>query len=172
MLHLKQTLHNVYTTISTNISTIKQDLQSRGLVPQNLVLAENLGILLYCLLSLVSIVLLTAVTFISSLLSLIVVTSKKLKELWRLTETPGFNVQYIVGRWADAVKNTISTLKKSQKSAWKKDGGLRPDYTYPYSEMRGGLENAFDPDEFEKEQQARAKVNVDDAFVERVRRHM
>jgi len=38
--------------------------------------------------------------------------------------------------------------------------------------MRGGLENAFDPDEFEKEQQAKAKVNVDDAFVERVRRHM
>jgi len=38
--------------------------------------------------------------------------------------------------------------------------------------MRGGLENAFDPDEFEKEQQSKAKVNVDDAFVQRVRRHM
>jgi hypothetical protein len=59
-----------------------------------------------------------------------------------------------------------------QNFVWKKDGDLRQDSTYPYSEMRGGLENAFDPEEFEKEQQAKAKVNVDDAFVERVRRHM
>jgi len=38
--------------------------------------------------------------------------------------------------------------------------------------MPGGLENAFDPNEFEKEQQQKRKTTVDDAFVERVRRHM
>jgi len=70
------------------------------------------------------------------------------------------------------VKNTISTLKKSPKFVWKKDGDLPQDYISRSSEMRGGLENAFDPDEFEKEQQSKAKVNVDDAFVQRVRRHM
>jgi hypothetical protein len=70
------------------------------------------------------------------------------------------------------VKNIPSTLKTWRKPVWKKDGDSLQDYTYPYSEMRGGLENAFDPEEFEKEQQAKAKVKVDNDFVERVRRHM
>src|SRR5210317_527318 len=130
MLHLKQTLHNVYMTISTTISTIKQDLQLRGLVPQNLVFQENLGILLYCLLSLVSIAILTAVTFILSLLSLLKMILTKLAGLWTLTKVPGYNVQYILCRWVDAVKNMFSTLTKSQKRVWQKDGDLHQDYTF------------------------------------------
>jgi hypothetical protein len=67
-------------------------------------------------------------------------TLKKLKELWTLTEVPGWNVQYIVCRWVDAVKNTTLTFKKWLSSVWKKDGDLPQDYTYPYSEMHGALD--------------------------------
>jgi hypothetical protein len=55
------------------------------------------------------------------------------------------------------VKNIPSTLKTWQKPAWKEDGDLPQDSTFPYSEMHGGLENMFDPEEFDKQQKARSK---------------
>jgi len=90
------------------------------------------------------------------LLSLLKMTLKKLKELWTLIEVPGYNVRYILCRWADAVKNTISMSKKSQKHVWSEVGASHQDSTYPYSEMRGGLENMFDPEEFINDQHKRA----------------
>src|SRR6056300_412576 len=111
MSHLKQILHNIYTKISLTISTIRTQSKSLGVVPQNLALAENLGILLLSLMWLVSISLLLIATCILSLLSLLKATLMKLKRLWTLTEVPGWNVQYILCRWADAVKNMFSTLK-------------------------------------------------------------
>jgi len=78
------------------------------------------------------------VTFILSLLWLLKMTLTKLQELWTLTETPGFNVRYILCRWADAVKNTVSMLKTLPKRVWKEDGDLPQDSTYHYSEMHGG----------------------------------
>jgi len=89
--------------------------------------------------SLISIALLTVVTFISSLLSLTKTILTKLAGLWTLTRVPGYNVQYILCRWADAVKNTISTSKKSPKPVWSGVGDLHQDSTFPYSEMPGGL---------------------------------
>ena len=59
-------------------------------------------------------------------------------EPW-LTEVPGWNVQYILCQWADAVKNTPSTLRTWQKRVWREDGDSLPDYTYHSSEMPGGL---------------------------------
>src|SRR6056300_183407 len=147
MLHLKQTLHKSYTMISSTISQIKIDLKSLGVVPQNLAFQENLGKLLYSLMLLKSIALLMVVTFILSLLSLLKMTLKKLQELWRLTEVPGYNVRYILCLWVDAVKNTISTSKKSPKHVWSEVGASHQDSTYPYSEMRGGLDNMFDREE-------------------------
>ena len=52
---------------------------------------------------------------------------------------PGWNVQYILCRWADVVKSTPSMLKKSQKPAWNEDGDLLQDSTSAYSEMPGEL---------------------------------
>ena len=52
---------------------------------------------------------------------------------------PGLNVQYILCQWAAAVKNTISTSKKSQTSVWKEDGDSLQDSTSAYSEMPGEL---------------------------------
>ena len=70
---------------------------------------------------------------------LLTVTFKKLPKLLKLTELPGWNVQYILCQWADAVKNTPSTLKTLLKRVWKEDGDSLPDYTYHSSEMPGGL---------------------------------
>ena len=139
MLHLKQTLHNIYTTSSLTISTTMTTLQSLGVVPQNLVLQENLGKMLLNLLLLIAIVLLTIVAFILSLLSLLEMILLKLKKLSVLTRVPGYNVQYTLCQWADAAKNTISTLKKLPKRVWKKDGDLPQDFTFHSSEMRGEL---------------------------------
>ena len=138
MLHLKQIQHNIFTMTSKSILKIKTDLQSLGVVPQNLVLVENLGKLLLSLMWLVIMLASVVVTSISSLLSLIKMTLKKLQELWTLTETPGYNVQYILCRWEDVQKNITSMFKKSQKSAWKEDGDLPQGYTSAYSEMPGG----------------------------------
>jgi hypothetical protein len=79
------------------------------------------------------------VAFISSLLSLLNLILQKLKLLWTLTELPGYNVRYTLCRWADAVKNILSTLKTLPKRVWQKDGDLPQDYTYHYSGMPGGL---------------------------------
>jgi hypothetical protein len=64
----------------------------------------------------------------------------KLKELWTLTEVPGYNVQYTLCRWADAVKNTPSMSKTLLKRVWQKDGDSPQDYISPYSEMHGALD--------------------------------
>jgi hypothetical protein len=83
---------------------------------------------------------LTIVTCILSLLSLVKMTLQKLKELSVLIRVPGYNVQYILCRWVDAVKNTPSMLKTWQKRVWQKDGASPPDSIYPYSEMHGALD--------------------------------
>jgi len=80
------------------------------------------------------------VTCILSLLSLLKMTLTKLKGLLVLIRVPGYNVQYILCHWVDAVKNTPSMLRTWQKRVWKKDGDSRPDSTYPYSEMHGALD--------------------------------
>jgi hypothetical protein len=53
---------------------------------------------------------------------------------------PGWNVQYILCRWVDALKSIPSTLKTWRKRVWKEDGDLPQDFTYPYSEMHGALD--------------------------------
>ena len=163
MLLLKQILHSPLETISELFSTIKTDLQSLGVAPQNLVLAENLGKLLYCLILLVSIVALTAVTFISSLLSLLKMTLMKLRELWTLTEVPGFNVQYILCRLADVRKSITSMLKKSPKHVWSEVGASHQDYTSAYSEMPGELEEVvkYKNEQHEKAMKAEIKKPLD-----------
>jgi len=104
------------------------------------------------------------VNFILSLLSLLKMISKKLKELWTLTEVPGYNVRYTLCRWVDAVKNTPSTLKTWQKRVWQKDGDLPQDSIYPYSEMHGAL------DQVQKERLDRAmKAPVDKNLDKRLR---
>ena len=47
-------------------------------------------------------------------------------------------------RWAVGAKNTISTSKKSQTSAWKEGGGLHPDYTSASLAMRGERSEKLD----------------------------
>ena len=139
MLHLKQILHNTYMKISSTILTTKIELKSLGVVPQNLVLAENLGKLLLSLTLLVSISVLVIANFISSLLSLLMTTLTKLQKLWTLIEVPGWNVRYILCQWADAVKNMFSTSKKLPKHVWKGDGVLPPDFISPSLETPGEL---------------------------------
>jgi hypothetical protein len=58
----------------------------------------------------------------------------------------------------EGAKNISSTFKKWLNSVWKKDGGSPQDSTLTYSEMHGGLENAFDPDEFINQEQRERKV--------------
>jgi len=53
---------------------------------------------------------------------------------------PGWNAQYILCRWGDAVKNIPLTYRKWRNSAWRKDEDLHQDSTYLYSEMPGGLD--------------------------------
>jgi hypothetical protein len=79
------------------------------------------------------------VTFTLNLLLLLKVILMKLLGLFSNTGMPGWNVQYTLCRWADAVKNTPSMLKKSQKPAWSEDGDLLQDSTSAYSEMPGEL---------------------------------
>jgi hypothetical protein len=49
----------------------------------------------------------------------------------------GWSVLCILCRWAVAVKNTILTSKKSQKSAWNEDGDSHQDSTSVSSETPG-----------------------------------
>ena len=125
------------TYIKSAISAIKTDLKSLGVVPQNLALAENLGILLLSLILLVSIATLMVVTFILSLLSLAMMILKKLLELLMSIGAPGSSVRYILCRLGDVPKNTILMLKKLQRRVWKEDGVSPQGSTYPYSEMHG-----------------------------------
>ena len=99
------------------------------------------------------------VNFILSLLSLLKTTLKKLKELWTLTEVPGYNVQYTLCRWADAVKNTPSMLKTLLKRVWQKDGDSPQDYTFHSSEMRGALDKKYKNAQHERAM--KAPINED-----------
>ena len=151
MLHLKQILRKSYDQTLKTISTIKIDLKSLGVVPQNFQLAENAGRMLLCLILLMSITVLLIVTFTLSLLSLMKLMSKKLAELWRVIETPGYNVRYTVCHWVDAVKNTSSIFKKWLSSVWKKDGDSHQDSISTYSAMHGGL-SPHEVNEFKNKQ--------------------
>lgn len=144
MLQLKQTLHNTYTMTSTIISTIATELQSLSAVPPNSVLAERLGKMLLSLALLISISVLLTVTFTLNLLLLLKVILMKLLELFSNTGIPGWNVQSILCRWADAVKNIPSMLKRSQKPVCNEDGDSLQDSTSHYSEMPGELKKNID----------------------------
>ena len=141
MLHFKQTLHKTYMQILETISTIKTESKSLGVVPQNLVLVENVGKMLLSLVWLLNITVLLTVTCILSLLSLLKLILMKSKELLVIIRMPGYNVQYILCRWVDAVKSIPLTLKTWQKHVWQKDGDSHQDYTFHSSEMRGELNN-------------------------------
>ena len=114
-------------------------LQSLGVAPRNLVFHENVGKMLLNLMLLVSTSVLLIATCISSLLSLVKMILQKSKKLLVLIRMPGYNVQYILCRWVDAVKNIPSTLKTCRKPAWREDGDLHQDYTFHSSEMPGEL---------------------------------
>ena len=88
-----------------------------------------------------------AVTFTLNLSWLIGLILKKLAELLKYTCNAGNLSVSISAPLEDAVKNTISTLKRLLTSAWKKDGDSRLDSTSAYSEMPGEL------DKFKKIQQ-------------------
>jgi len=141
MLQLKQTLHNTYTRISSIISTIRTDLQSRGVVALSSPLVASLGILLYCLTLLTSIVLLITAIFTLNLLLLIAQILMRLGEQLMSIAKGAWNVLCTLCRWAVGAKSTTSMSKKSQTSAWKKDGDLPQDYTLASSEMPGELKN-------------------------------
>jgi hypothetical protein len=83
----------------------------------------------------------------------------KLKELSVLIKVPGYNVQYILCRWVDAVKNMPSTLKTWLKRVWQKDGDLPQDYTFHSSEMRGALDARYKNKQHEKAM--KAPINED-----------
>ena len=137
MSHLKQILHNSYTKILKIISTSKTDLKSLGLVPQNFLLAENLGKLLLSLKWLVIIIVYMAVLCILSLWLLIDKISTRLGEQLKNIVQKESNVRSILCRWVDAVKNIILMLKKWLTSVWKKDGDSLQGYTFPYLGMPG-----------------------------------
>jgi hypothetical protein len=161
MLHLKQTLHNLYTTISTHISQIKIDLKSLGVVPQSYLSAENLGKLLLNLTLLVSIALLTVATFILSLLWLLKTILKKSAELSVRMSERELDALYTSCHWEDDQKNTTLTSKKSQKHAWKEDGDLLPDSTSAYSEMPGGLDKLNTKQKTQLEKAMKAPIDQD-----------
>jgi hypothetical protein len=100
---------------------------------------------------------LTVANFILSLLSLLKVTLQRLRELWTLTDVPGYSVRYTLCRWADAVKNTPSTLKTLLKRVWQKDGDSPLDYTFHSSEMRGEL-RAYKNAQHEKAMKAKIQT--------------
>ena len=137
MLHLKQTLHKCSTLSSQIISETKTGLQSLGLVPQNLQLAESFGQTLSSLRWLIVIAVYLVATFISNLLWLTGMILKKSVELSKSIVAPGSSVLYILCRSVDAVKNTISTFRKWLTSVWKKDGDSVPVSTSASSEMPG-----------------------------------
>ena len=124
-------------TISLNISTIATELKSRGVVHPSSQYRENLGKMLSSLMSLIVTVSWMTAISILNLLSLIATILMMLIELLQHIVKKVWNVLCILCRWAVAVKNTILTSKKSQKSAWKGDGVLPQDYTSHYSEMHG-----------------------------------
>jgi len=61
-------------------------------------------------------------------------------------------------------------LKKSPKHVWSEVGASHQDSTYPYSAMRGGLENMFDPEEFEKDQKQRTELDRKNSIETRARK--
>jgi len=82
---------------------------------------------------------------------------KKLLELFSFTGMPGWNVQYILCRWADVRKNIRLMFKKWRISAWKEDGDSAQDYTYHYSEMHGGPKTVYKNKQHERAMTAPAR---------------
>jgi hypothetical protein len=93
-------------------------------------------------------------------------TLKKLKELWTLTEVPGYNVRYTLCRWVDAVKNMPSMLKTWLKRVWQKDGDLPQGSIYPYSEMHGALDKV-QKERVDKAMKAPIDKNLDEQLREK-----
>src|SRR5210317_94923 len=135
----KPTLRSIYTMTSTTISTTMTEFSSLLAARQSYPFRASLGMMLLSLMLLVSIPVLMAAICTLSLLLLIRVTLMKLLELFSSTGMPGWNVQFILCRWADAVKNIPSMFKKSQTSVCNEDGDSAQDSTYRYSGMPGGL---------------------------------
>src|SRR6056300_917182 len=159
MLQLKQTLHNIYMTNSSIISTIMTEFQSLSAVPLNLAFQASLGTMLLSLMLLISIPMLMVVTFTSSLLLLLMMILKKSAELLMHIVNEASSVQYILCRLADVRKSITSMFEKLQKCVWREDGDSAQDSTYHYSEMHGGPktvekakkhEQAFESPVFEK----------------------
>ena len=140
MLHSKPTLRSIFAMNSSIISTIMITFKSLLVAHQNYPFRASLGMMLLSLTLLMSIIFWMLVTFTLSLLFLIETMLMKLLGLFSNTGMPGWNAQYILCRWGDAVKNIPLTYRKWRNSAWRKDGDLHQDSTYLYSEMPGGLE--------------------------------
>ena len=173
MSHLKQTLHNIYTTTCTTISTTKNTLKSLGVVPQNFQFQENLGILLSNLMLLMSISLLTIATFILSLLSLLKMTLKKLLELFKHIVTWISTVPFTLCRWEDVRKSITSMLNKLPRHVWSEVGGSHRGSTSAYSETHGEHSKEMDAlykikketnEQLEKAMKAEIKKDPSDAI--------
>jgi len=143
-----QTLHSDFAeylstqgrfTVTLNTSALKDASQLHFHAVQSSPLVENLGKMLLSLKLLANTLMYLIVTFILSLWLPIKTMLTKLLELFSYTGIPGWNVQYILCRWADAVKNIPSMFKKSRTSVCDEDGDSAPDSTYRYSGMPGGL---------------------------------
>ena len=140
MSRLKQIAHNFYTTILETISMLRAELNGLSHVRLSSPLVENLGRTLSDLLLLVIILVFGILQSISNLLLLTVqILMKPVELLMHIVGTES-SVRYTLCRWADAVKNMPLMLRTWQKRVWKKDGDLRQDSTYPYSEMHGALD--------------------------------
>ena len=67
------------------------------------------------------------------------------------------------------MKNTISTSKKLPTHVWSEVGASHQDSTSRSSETPGGLENAFDPEEFMKDQEKHQQKKKHDTIENRAR---
>src|SRR6056300_724642 len=164
MLQLKQTLHNIYMTNSSIISTIMTEFQSLSAVPLNLAFQASLGTMLLSLMLLISIPMLMVVTFTSSLLLLLMMILKKLAELLMHIVKEASSVQYILCRLADVRKSITSMFEKSQKRVWREDGDLVQDSILAYSEMPGAPNQKYKNEQHEKAMTApiiKQEVEVD-----------
>ena len=142
MSRLKQTQRSLYTKILDSTYQL-QDSMSLSLARRSSPLVENLGRTLLSLKLLVIITAFLVVTFTLSLWLPIKMTWMRLLEQFSFIETLAWNVQSILCRWVDAVKNIPSMFKKSQTSVWKEDGDSAQDSTYHYSEMHGGPKTVY-----------------------------
>lgn len=140
MLQLKQIVLNCYTKTLESTLSAAQTLNGHFRAHLSSPLAENLGKTLSSLVLLKITTILGIAMFILNLSLLTVQMSMKLAEQLKNTGRQVWNALFILCRWVAEVKDTILPSKKYQSSAWSGDGGLHPDYTYPYSVMHGERE--------------------------------